>query len=194
METETPALPPLPRSNRPDSQPQPAPPRRRGFLAGLVIGIVGTGLVGFAIGASMPAAHAALGAMAHRGFASEDGRGGPSPEEIRDHAEFFVGFALHRLDATAEQEERVQKIVDDALTGLMPVAARHRANRDSLHEILKAPTVDRAAIEKLRGEEMAEAEALSRILADTIAGAADVLTVEQRTALVDHLERFRRRG
>lgn len=169
--------------------------RRRGFLAGLVLGVVGTGLAGFAIGASMPVAHAAIGAIAHHGFAAgDDGEGGPSPEQMRDHAEFFVSFALHRLDATPDQEERVQKIVDESLTELLPVVARHRANRDTLHEILKAPTIDRAAIEKLRGEEVAQAEALSRILADTIAGTAEVLSIEQRTQLVDHLERFRHRG
>ena len=46
--------------------------RRRGFLAGLVLGVVGTGLAGFAIGASMPVAHAAIGAIAHHGFAAGD--------------------------------------------------------------------------------------------------------------------------
>ena len=41
---------------------------------------------------------------------------------------------------------------------------------------------------------MGQVEALSRILADTVAGAAEVLTVEQRTTLIEHLERFRNRG
>lgn len=181
METSTvPALPP-------------SAPRRRGFVAGLLLGALGAGLLGFAIGATAPVANAALSAVAARGFGPGDD-GPPTPEEAREHAEWFVGFALHRLDATPDQEERVQKIVGDAIDDLFPVVTKHRANRDALHAILLAPTIDRAAIEKLRGEEMALADTLSRVVADSVADAAEVLTTEQRTALVEHLQRFRHRG
>ncbi len=164
--------------------------RRRGFLGGLLLGTIGAGLVGFAIGATMPAAEAALGAFAHRGFGDD---GPPTPEEVKEHAEFFVGFALHRLDATDEQEEKVQSIVDGAIDNAFPVVAEHRANRDELRTILAGPTIDRAAIEKLRGEEVALVDSLSKTLAGAIADSAEVLTLEQRTELIERLARFHHR-
>lgn len=162
--------------------------RRRGFLVGLLVGAIGTGLVGFAIGATMPAAQAALGHLSSRGH-----NGPPSQEEAVERAEFVVGFALHRLDASEAQEESVQKIVADAITDAFPIAKNHRENRDQLRTILAAPTVDRAAIEKLRVDEMALADELSRVVVAALGDTAEVLTTEQRTELLQHLERFRGR-
>lgn len=167
--------------------PDHTPPRRRSFLAGLALGVLGAGLLGFAIGATMPAAEAALGVMARGGFGHD---GPPSPEEAKEKAEFFVGFALHRLDATPEQEAGVQKIVDGAIDEIFPLVGEHRSNRDRLRSILAAPVIDRAAVEKLRTEEMALVEALSRVVVEALADSAEVLTVEQRTELVRRLERF----
>jgi periplasmic protein CpxP/Spy len=164
--------------------------RRRGFLGGIVLGTLGAGLIGFAIGATMPVAEAALGAFAHRGFGHD---GPPTPEKVKEHAEFFVGFALHRLDATDEQEQKVQGIIDGAIDEVFPVVSEHRANRDELRAILAAPTIDRAALEKLRGEELALADALSKTIADAVADSAEVLTLEQRTELLERLERFHHR-
>jgi protein CpxP len=196
METQNlPSLPNLP-DRAPFSSPSSSGPRerrRRGFLAGIALGALVAGLVGFAIGAATPVANAALGALGRHGLGHGAGTP-PSPEEIREHAGFFVGFALHRLDATPDQEERVQKIVGSAIDELFPVVTRHRANRDALHEILVAPAIDREAIEKLRAQEMELADSLSRVLATAIGDAADVLSSEQRSTLVEHLQRFRHRG
>jgi len=166
--------------------------RRRGFVAGIVLGALGAGVVGFAVGATMPAAEAALGMIAHRGFGS-DHDGPPTPEEAKERAEFFVGFALHRLDATDDQEDRVHKIVNGAIDEVFPVIQEHRANRDEFRGILAGPTIDRAAIEKLRIEELALVDTLSRTIAAALADSAEVLTTEQRTELVERLERFHHR-
>jgi protein CpxP len=164
--------------------------RRRGFLGGLLLGTLGAGLVGLAIGATMPAAEAALGVMAHRSFGDD---GPPTPEHVKEHAEFFVGFALHRLDATDEQQDKVQSILDGAIDEAFPIVQEHRANKDELRTILAGPTIDRAAIEKLRVEEIALVDSLSKTLAGAIADSAEVLTLEQRTELAERLERFHRR-
>lgn len=164
---------------------------RHGFVGGLVLGVIGAGLIGFAIGATMPVAEAALSAISHTRLGGHDGP--PTIEEARDHAAFFTAFALHRLDATTEQKESVQKIVDSTVDGLFPIVEKHRANRDQLHAILEAPVVDRAAIERLRAEELALADGLSRVVATSVADAAEVLTIEQRTELLEHLRRFRHR-
>ena len=160
---------------------------RHGFVAGLVLGVIGAGLVGFAIGATMPVAEAALSAM------SRVADGPPTIDDARDHAEFFAAFALHRLDATREQEENVQKIVGNTVDNLFPIVEKHRANRDQLHTLLEAPVIDRAALERLRVEEVALADSLSRVVATSVADAAEALTTEQRAELLEHLQRFRHR-
>ena len=164
--------------------------RRHGFVTGLVLGAFGAGLVAFAVGVTMPGAEAALGVLAHRGAGPD---GPPTAEEAHEHAEFFVGFALHRLDATAEQQDRVQKIVSTAIDDLFPVIEKHRADREELRGILAEPTIDRAAIEKLRVQEVALADTMSRIVATAVGDSAEALTAEQRTEFLDRLDRFRHR-
>jgi Spy/CpxP family protein refolding chaperone len=185
-----PALPPS--SHASDAHDDEACPRRRrrGFLAGLLLGVVGAGLIGFGIGAAMPVADAAMGRMARRGM-GHGPDGPPSVEDMKDHAEFFVGFALHRLDATPDQEAQVQKTIDGAIEQLYPIVEKHRANRDELHSVLKAATIDRAAIEKLRVEEVALADSFSKVIASAIGDTAEALTAEQRAELMDRLESFR---
>jgi Spy/CpxP family protein refolding chaperone len=144
----------------------------------------------------MPAAEAAFGAMGHHDPGGWGGPGGdhdgpPTPAEFRDHAEFFVAFALHRLGATTEQQDKVLKIVDAAVDQATPVIEKHRANRDALHDLLKSGTIDRTALEKLRTEEVALADDLSKVLTGAIGDSAEVLTPEQRSELIEHLDRFR---
>ena len=173
--------------------------RPRGFLRGLLFGAVAAGLIGVAIGATMPTAEAAWHAydrMQERGEGRGPGPGGdgpPSVEEMGDHAEFFVSFALHRLDATDEQEDRVLDIVDAAIGQASPLIEKHRANRETLRGLLTATTIDRAALEALRAEEIAMVDTLSRTLAGALADSAEVLTAEQRSELAEQLQRFRHR-
>jgi len=190
QDSSIPALPPAAAASDEHTHTCPHSRHRRGFAAKLVVGILGAGLVGFAIGAAMPVAEAAMGAMARH---SDSPGGPPSLEEARDHAEFFVAFALHRLDATPDQEDRVHKVVDGAIDNLFPVIGKHRANREELRNILSSPTIDRSAIEKLRVEELALADELSRTLAGAIGDTAEILSPEQRTTLIERLDRFRHR-
>jgi protein CpxP len=171
--------------------------RPRGFLRGLLFGAVAAGLVGVAIGATMPSAEAAWHAydrVQERGEGRGPGRHGdgpPSAEEMGEHAEFFVSFALHRLGATDEQEDRVLDIVDAAIGQASPLIEKHRTNREALRGLLTASTIDRSALETLRAEEIAMADTLSRTLAGALADSAEVLTTEQRAELAEHLEHFR---
>jgi Spy/CpxP family protein refolding chaperone len=51
------------------------------------------------------------------------------------------------------------------------------------HELLLQPTMDRAALEALRAEQIASADEASKKLVQFLADAADVLTPEQRAKL-----------
>ena len=68
------------------------------------------------------------------------------------------------------------------------LAARKRAV-----ELLAEPTVDRAAIEALRAEQVARADAASKRLARALGDAAEVLTPEQRKQLAERIEEMRER-
>src|SRR5204862_81180 len=116
--------------------------------------------------------------------------GPPTIEDAKDHAEFFIGFALHRLDATTDQEQRVQKIVDGAIEDLFPVVERHRSDREQLRTLLSGPSIDRTAIEKIRVEEVGLVDTMSRTIASSLADAAEVLNADQRKELAERLERF----
>jgi Spy/CpxP family protein refolding chaperone len=55
--------------------------------------------------------------------------------------------------------------------------------------LLSAATIDRAAIEALRAEQVALADATSKRLAQALADTADVLTPEQRVKLAERVSR-----
>lgn len=190
MSDATPSIPSIdPRHQEHDhDHDEPRRRRRHGFLAGLALGGLVCGAVGFAIGTATPAAEAALGVMArHRD------PGPPSPERAKEHAEWFVSFALHRLDATDEQEEAILDRVGDAIDEAWPVTEQHRENRDRLRGLLAGDTIDRTALETLRAEELALADSLSRVVVDAVADSAEVLTAAQRAELAETIERFHHR-
>ena len=61
-------------------------------------------------------------------------------------------------------------------------------------ELLSAPTVDRAAVEKMRLEAVAKFDAKSKTIAAGLLDIADQLTPEQRTKLAANIEAMAQRG
>jgi hypothetical protein len=59
--------------------------------------------------------------------------------------------------------------------------------RGTGRELLIQPTVDRAALEKLRADQISTHEAVSKQLVQAVADAADVLSPEQRRKIADML-------
>ena len=60
-------------------------------------------------------------------------------------------------------------------------------------ELLKAPTVDRTAVEALRTEQMARLDGISKRLSTAVADASEILNAEQRAKLVERIETWRER-
>ena len=68
---------------------------------------------------------------------------------------------------------------------------RLHATGKELHDLLLANTIDRAALEQLRTERLADAERISKNLVSALADVAEVLSPEQRKLLDERINQFR---
>lgn len=155
---------------------QPSPRRRRFFkYAGL--------------GALFAGAASAVAWQAH----AHGGRwrGGFDPARLDEHLERALKHLYVEIDATEEQKQQLAPIVKQAAKELMPLReSMHEARKRGL-ELLTAPQVDRNALERLRAEQLAAAQAGSQRLVQALADVSDVLTPEQRRGLAERLQRHR---
>jgi len=139
---------------------------------------------GLAIGAGSAAfAHGDRGW--HRGGASMD------PAKMDQRIESRVERVLKRVDATEAQRSQVKDIAKKAAADLRGMRGKQSELRKRGMALLAAPTVDRAAIEALRVEQIRLADEASRRMSVALADSAEVLTPEQRAKLA---ERMGKRG
>ncbi len=162
--------------------------RSRGFWAFVLIaGLVGAVLVGGAIVSTQASGFFGHSGHGHRGHFTND------PEMAREHAEFAASWVLGRIDATEDQKEQVQAIVGSGVEDLIALAQQHRENHEAWRIELAKPTIDRAALEELRKNGIELADTASTRLVEALAGAAEVLTAEQRSELMEMADRFHNR-
>jgi periplasmic protein CpxP/Spy len=156
-----------------------SPRARRGLLiAGAVIGVLAL-LIG-----------AKAYVFAKGGPGWHHGWGEPmSSEEIADRIEHGVKYMLSEVDATADQKAKVIAILQAAAQDVHGMRDQHLAARTQIHEILSAPTIDRARLETVRADELRLADQASKRIVGAIADAAEVLTPEQRTKLMDEMQK-----
>jgi len=161
------------------------------------------------IAAIVAAAMAATGAGFFAGSASSHGFGpsghfGPRHGFMRVFAPANVGEAEDRarrmarhlaveIDASADQETKLIALAKGVAADVFPLREKMIDARKRGLELLKSPTVDRAAIEQLRSEQMANFDAISKRVTTALADAGDVLTPDQRSKLAERIEQFRER-
>ena len=80
------------------------------------------------------------------------------------------------VDATDAQKQQLAPIVKAAARDLLPMRDRMRDARMQAVALLSQPTVDRAALEALRANQLQMAEQASRRVTQALADAADILT------------------
>lgn len=100
-----------------------------------------------------------------------------------ERAEYMVKHLAVDVKATPEQTARLTEIAKTAAAELAPMREKAKAARKQAIGLLASPTVDRAALERLRAEQIEAMDAASRRLSKAIADAAEVLTPEQRKQL-----------
>ena len=98
-----------------------------------------------------------------------------------------MGHVTQMLDAVGASDDQKTKIGAILRAGFEPMAKLHEDmgnTHKALHQILAAPTVDRAALEQLRAAEVARIDSASRVATGAMADAAEVLRPDQRAKLV----------
>ena len=155
------------------------PNRRRWWL----LGGIGAALAGVL----SLAASSSHGHWHHRGGGQRMAQ--LSPEDAARRIDKMVDWVLSYVDASTEQKQRVAELARTASVDLLKLHQEHRANRDALLNLLAGATVERDALETLRARELQLADTASRRFADVLAGAAEVLTAEQRAQLVQRARR-----
>lgn len=135
---------------------------------------------------------AASRAVGQHAWHSPDFMGAPfDPARIEDGADRAVRHLAIEIDATTDQQEKLRAIVKGAVKDLLPMREKALAARQRARVLLIQPTIDRAAMEALRAEQMALAEAASKRFVQTLGDAGEVLTPEQRHKIDDRLAEFR---
>jgi len=118
------------------------------------------------------------------------------PARMDARIERMVKHLAVEVDATPEQRATLTEIAKSAAKELQPLRQKVRDARKRGSELLAAPTIDRAAIERLRSEQIQAADAASKRLSQALADSAEALTPEQRKKLAERFEhrRGRRHG
>ena len=158
----------------------PHPVARRSRLAslalgGILIGVVAFGAGGFAVATGMD----------HMGW-----RQGATLAFVQR----IVAHTLDSVGASADQEAKIHDIIAAKFVEVAPNPEEHEAMRKQALDLLAAPTIDRAAIEKLRVEAAARFDAKSKAFVGGVEEIADQLTPEQRVKLADELAEMRPHG
>jgi Spy/CpxP family protein refolding chaperone len=115
------------------------------------------------------------------------------PAQVEDRADRMTRHVAIEIDASNEQQEKLRAIVKGAVKDLLPIREKARLAREHAQTLLTGPSIDRAAIEQFRSEQMALADTASKRFAQALGDAAEVLTPEQRRKLHERVTEMRER-
>jgi len=113
----------------------------------------------------------------------------PSQAQIDQRIDFMTKQLGSEVGATADQQAKIANIAKSAAADLRAMVQKAEAARGQAVALLSAPTIDRAAIERLVVDQIALAEAATKRIGQLLVDAAEVLTPEQRRKLGDWILR-----
>jgi Spy/CpxP family protein refolding chaperone len=135
----------------------------------------------------------ALGAGGYAATTSSNGVGWREGMHLA-FAQRAVSRALDGVGASAAQEAKIHDIVAARFAELGPNPEEHAAMYKQALDLLVAPTIDRAAVEKMRLDAVAEFDGKSKTVVAGLLDIADQLTPEQRTKLAAQIEAMSQHG
>lgn len=140
------------------------------------------------------AALAGLSGLAWKAAAHGGRRGGPiDPAELDERLDHMLKHLYVEIDATDAQKAKLEPIVKQAAKDLLPLREKVREARREGMALFSAETIDRGAIEQLRAEQIASADAASKRFVRALTDVAEVLTPEQRKTVAERMRRRRHR-
>ena len=152
----------------------PIPRTRRGRTALFATLVIAAALTGAAVTKALsnpfgfgPGWH---GARGHWGSVQLD------PAMIEDRADRMVRHMSIELDANNEQQEKLRGIVRGMLKDVLPAREKAATARQQARDLLTATTIDRTAMEKLRADQIALADTVSKRITQALGDAAEVLS------------------
>jgi len=137
--------------------------------ATLVLAMVGASVQVFAEEPAVP------GPMDHHAMMAHEGGW--------RHRAHHMEFMLDAVDATDAQRAQLKQIHEAAHKDMMAQHDAAKKLREQMGELLAAPTVDAAAVEKLRQQLQAVHEAQSKRMTQALIDAAKVLNPAQRAKM-----------
>jgi periplasmic protein CpxP/Spy len=105
-----------------------------------------------------------------------------------------ASLMLDSIGVSAAQQAKVHDIIAAKFAEIAPDPKQHEAMRKQALDLLSAPTIDRAAAERLRTEAVANFDAKSKLIVGGVLDIADQLTPAQRTELAARLNEMAERG
>jgi periplasmic protein CpxP/Spy len=128
-------------------------------------------------------------------FGGGHGRGAAhSAEDMAKHMDERISRMIKEINGTPEQKDRLVKLAQTAAADIKPLREAHMAARKKGMELLSGQSIDRAALERLRQEQMTAADAMSKRMVQHMADAAEVLTPAQRTQVAQRMQERMERG
>lgn len=163
----------------------PVPPAARPRRAWLLVAVAVVAALTGAATTKAVSGPLSFGHGWHHGF-----RGPMSAERIEDRADRMVRHLAIEIDASAEQQDKLRAVMKAAVRDVLPAREKAQAARQQARALLTQPTIDRAAVEKLRSEQIALADSVSKRMAQALVDAAEILTPDQRKKLDEHFPPF----
>lgn len=111
------------------------------------------------------------------------------PSMMEKFMERRIDFMVKEAGGTPEQRERLLVIAKAAQADLKPLREQHMQARRKALELLAAPAIDRAALEKLRVSEIQSADAISKRMLQSLVDSAEVFKPEQRAKLAEGMKK-----
>jgi periplasmic protein CpxP/Spy len=132
------------------------------------------------------AAAATLGVIGKAVAQGAPGRGDHGNPQAM--AERRIDGLIKMINGTPEQKTKLLALAQTAMTDMKPLREQLRATRKRGMELLTAASIDRSAIDKLRGDSVQLMDCISRRISAHMMDAAEVLTPAQRTQVAEKMK------